>query len=499
MSTINPNSVFRYVVPFYFGDTKTDSSESDYDRFCRSLDDSDLWVADPISPKQHDIFDYICNSVMQSAQGAGIGRGWNYLFGSKKLMFRYAADPEKEKYLYWQIAAAGIYIFRTNIGFIWYEIEPSKKQTHPISLIDFKVFQSRFKELARRDTYFERFVPKTSCDSIDTYTTFRPVDWICELLSHLYDNYHFMNAVGSKLERPDTALIFNYAVFDGEAEEELPRTACILANGYTDRYRLHPSSFSDTITPFENTCWYASKSGCGYFAANASPNSFFANGLSMRIRIDYFFMYILSLYQSYSLLNYLRRMSTEHSADPEKYVRVSEEGSNLDHFVAELNTFLMKGMYSSVSNIQHQNEFFEYLQKRLNVKDDIESIGLGIDALVNLQRLQKDKDDATRKENESERSAAREKRVNSALAIISLLSVFSAVNDLGDFISNCMELLGSGTDIFKLATWANVGQIFVAGLPWTAFQLLVNIVITAMVVVCLAILIRNCFDRPKKK
>lgn len=533
MSTINPNSVFRYVVPFYFGDAKTDfsksdsdqlscsldssdlhsadhvssekedakadSSESNYDQFCRSLDSSDLWSVDSISPEKYDVFDYICCSVMKSAGGTGIGRGWNYASKNKKLMFRYAADPKKEEYLYWQIAKAGIYVFRTNIGLIWYEIEPSKKQTEPISLADFKLFQNRFKELGRKDTCFEEFVPKTSYDGVDTYKPFCPGEWISELLSRFYSNCHFFNAVGRNLDRPDTALIFNYAVLDGELEEDLSRTACVLANGYTDRYRLHPSAFSDIVNPFENTCWYASKGGCGYFAANASPNGFFENALSTRIRIDYFFMYILALYQSYSLLNYLRRMSSEHSADPNKYLHLSEEGTSLGHFVAEINTFLMKGMYSSVSYIHHQNEFFEYLQKRLNIKDNIESISLGIDALVNLQRLQKDKYDALRKEAESERSAAREKRVNGALAIISLLSVFSAVNDLEYFINNCIAVLGSGTDIFKSETWGRVWQTFVSGLPWTIFQALLNIVIAVMVAVCLVILIRSCFDRPKKK
>lgn len=360
MNTINKKSVIRYAVPFYFDNRCGAPANDSYKELCRSLDESPVWLSDSMPREERDTFDYICRSVLSDADDTGIGRSWNYDFKNKRLMFRYDSGKTGTGCQYWQIEKAGIYLFRTNIGFIWYEIVQSKNQTVPVEADEFASFQNRFKELCRRDTCFELFIPKTSKDGEDTYEPFSPGKWICGLLRPLSDGIRFMNAVVSgNEEMPDKALIFNYVLFDGDAmpEDQLRKMACLLANGYTDKYRIHHTVLNDVLEPFEDTCWYASRGGCGYFTCVNEDNNVFRNGLETRIRSDYFFIYILALYQSYSLLNYLRRMTTEHSADPEKYLKLSEEGDSLGRFVAELNTFLMKGMYTSVSSVQHQNDF----------------------------------------------------------------------------------------------------------------------------------------------
>lgn len=124
---------------------------------------------------------------------------------------------------------------------------------------------------------------------------------------------------------------------------------------------------------------------------------------------------------------------------------------------------------------------------------------MGIDALVNLQRLQKDEEDSRKKAEEEKRSAARENQLNFSLAIISVFSVFSALLDLGALISQFKGFLGSGTSLFSTETLNNLWQFIQAGLPWTALQILMYIVIGWMSVYCVLTLVHNSVRNKKIK
>lgn len=138
------------------------------------------------------------------------------------------------------------------------------------------------------------------------------------------------------------------------------------------------------------------------------------------------------------------------SANPVQYLNVSEAGNILDELVVEVNTFLMKSMYMSVSHVHHQNLFFEYLQQRFKVQDDIDSINMGTGVLVKLQRIRKEKEEVLRerelelqreaerkqeelkekeqqreKEEAQEREAESDRRLNLSLAILSVFAIFS--------------------------------------------------------------------------
>ncbi len=491
---INKNAVLRYAVPFCF------EASADYGVLCKTLEaDNERWTPEAWTNVERDTFEYLYRSLFYENDNCHIGSGWRYSLAKAPLHLRYYPDEEQREISYsFSVKTMGLYIFRTNVGVLWYEITlPKKNGREENKLLDASVlvdFQNRFKELNyRRNKNF------TVVSPLGEEKTLVMGDVIDGLLKSLSSDIHYLNGTRESDdggERPDKALIFNYVLTEGQGydEDELHRSSYALANGYNYRYRMAKSVKEDFIEPFDKACWYASRGGCGYFAYvdEAEDNSFFRRVLPKRIRGDYFFMYILVLYQTYSILNYLRRLMQYYPADPKKYFE-PEQAEELDIFTAEINTFLMKGMYSSVSNVNHHNVFFQYLQKRLSVKEDIESITMGVNAMAKVQRVYKEKEETRLKAEEEKREARHGSQLNLILTVISLLSVFSALVDMHEFM-NRIELIGTDGGYVK-----GIWKLLTNGDVLTYLQLFVGLAVIGLSVACVVILIKNCLENRKSK
>ena len=68
-------------------------------------------------------------------------------------------------------------------------------------------------------------------------------------------------------------------------------------------------------------------------------------------------------------------------------VEVATLKETMENLTSKLNSFLVKGAYASVSHIQHQNGFYQYGIERLNIKEDVQSVTVGVEALAQIQRL----------------------------------------------------------------------------------------------------------------
>lgn len=426
MPTIKNPMLMRFIVPFYLGKNDT------YETFCRAVDGDDAWKAFAYDDgTEYDTFDYLRRSVCDADSDSNIGRVWHRVPQADCPVIRYT----KANQFLWKISDMGLYCFRTNVGFLWYELSLDQPQTTPPSVDTVIQMLNVFKELCRTEKSFEQ--QTQAQDGTPVYAPFSAAKWIVDILSAFSDDLHFLYGARQKenKEMPDKALLFNLFLFDDQADDEtkernLKTHAYLLTNGYTRRYLPTEDKLTSMKSPFRDVCWFASGGNCGYYAnLNEGNVHFFTKGLLARIRGDYFFCYMLALHQSYSLLNFLRRITAEQSADPSDYIKTSESGAKLDALVAELNTFLMKGIYTSVSTIQHHNDFFSYLQKNFRITEDVESLTMGLDALVTLQRMIKEKEEDAEQKAAIEGEAKRDQHLNFVLAIISVFSVFSAFAD----------------------------------------------------------------------
>lgn len=260
------------------------------------------------------------------------------------------------------------------------------------------------------------------------------------------------NAASYPDKVPDKALLFTYAVFDdfcgeGPSDEQFLEAAYELTCGYKKSYRMNPETAADMFRPFQNTLWYATRDGCGYFVKSAGDSEeFFRHNMRAKIINDYFILYILLLYQSYSLLRFSISIMENLPAGPEAYL--TDTGRSMEmlgKLNCEINTFLVKGMHTSVSFVNHQNLFFRYVMEALHIEEDIKSVTVGLNALLELQNsIEKQQEALAEKQEEQQRRRA-DDAMNDSLGLISMLAIISAFTDGLGLISEITSILSSDT------------------------------------------------------
>ena len=390
------------------------------------------------------------------------------------------------------LTAMGIYLFRNGFGFVWYELDPGsissvrlmemqnlikelnrttkirilKIEKNPVSegaVVYQKKIRNKAGEYCGRDVYLTPFfMGKMLTDTM----RFLDVSFLTERKS-TYGNMlrtarRFIEAfpyekreyradtLGNASEDyptfPDKAVMFSYAYMYNQEDlgDEIDRCflSFYLTKGYLPAYDCSPKIAEKIVNPFRNAIWYASSEGASYFIwGRAEKQEFYTGGILAKIRNDYFPLFIKTLYQSYALLLFGRKIQEEIPAEhiekmsDEDYERIAKR-------YEEINLFLTKSMATSVSHIDHQSEFYNYLKESLRIAEDARSISIGLDAVDALQKEERHRKETIRlaeqsrleKQNEEEEKQ-RDNAVQRVLEIISYLAIASALIDSYDFIS----------------------------------------------------------------
>ena len=416
----------RYIVPFMIDF----SSGCGFDDTARRIARNQFWDFQDMhqSNIEQDLYGVILDSFVLNERKNNIGCSFIYT-GEIGCSFDYTRF--NRPYIV-SISKIGLYIFRSGIGMIWYEADIPVDS----SLDEFILFQNEFKELA-----YERYVRKNKQNGRYNFETTKEQQpllmghWIDELLSGLELSHKYFAMRKDPLDAEnvicDKALIFEYAVFDDKSKENVYDYMYRLTNGYNERYQ-RKSDFADNIvSPFENAYYYATTGGCGYYAVpNESNANFYLRTLKSKIMLDYFTLYILALYQSYSVLKFTGTIEDRLPADSEYYLNNPEDTLNeIKQFETDINIFLVKSVYSSVSHINHQNDYYIYVTDRLRIKDNIEGLTIGLDSLRKLQESrEKERLEKIESSENTEREIA-DDRINIGLGMLSVLAIVSAISD----------------------------------------------------------------------
>ena len=369
----------------------------------------------------------------------------------------------------------GLTLFRNRFGMLWYEIELPVKKLNSDQLL---LFQNRFKELNHtfsQGCFWEECKAEPDYGIViggkDAHKRYiAPIlmgRWVRAQMAFLGDVNYFaqrrsayaslviqdMTAAGGlknekkelpEMEKdqlrqmleaepafvPDKPLLFSYCLLaDGEdgssGREDIATFAFRFANGYMPAYLYSPEVAGQMRQPFENAFWYASQEGAAYCALVRPENEqTFNSTILQKVRTDYFTLYLKSLYQSFSLLIYARRIQKEIPAEIRDR-RADAFTEPVTKLLGEISLFLTRSMATSVSHIHHQSDFYVYLKQRLRVKEDVESVTAGMNALEVLMREQAE-----------EAEKQRDYRMQGILALFTLLGIFSALADCRGFFEN---------------------------------------------------------------
>ena len=442
--------------------------------------------------------------------------------------------------------AMGIYLFRNGFGFVWYELDPGpisseqlmemqnyikelnrsskirmlKVERKPVSegaVVAKKVIRNKNGSSYEREVYLTPFfMGKMLVDTMRflgvTFLTERRALYgdMLKTGGRFIDAFPYEKieySAGTK-ERaaqeyprfPDKAVLFSYGYMinpgdpeDVGEEQDRCSLAFYLTKGYMPSYDCSPKIAEKMVHPFRNSIWYASSEGASYlFWGRTEKHDFYTGGILTKIRNDYFPLFIKALYQSYSLLLFGRKIQEEIPA--EHIEKMSDEDyERIARRYEEINLFLTKSMATSVSHIDHQSEFYNYLKERLRIAEDAQSISSGLDAVDALQKEERHRKEQIRLEEvsrlEKEKEEEEKKRDNAVqrvLEIISYLAIASALIDSYDFISK----LAFGED----ESW---GWMLVQHPSVFIIELLVIVAIAVIAIRGLILIRRN--SREKKK
>jgi hypothetical protein len=410
--------------------------------------------------------------------------------------------PQKDVEWGFSIVDMGLYIFRNGVGLIWYEVVMDEGTVRTSE--DLITFQNSFKEIASRNVLIKSDKINISENVFDGCLHNIPLDirmdgiifnmgnWIVDRLAFLNAKYQASrsnkyprriaekyaekpvysdngkkpqydrektNIAEEKLksyfpkECPDKAVMFTYVSFERQENwtksQESLKVAYYLTNGYKSSYEVGDYTEKDAGHPFANVYWMASREGCGYYAWTSDYNrNFFTWTIYDKIIDDYFLLYIKVLYQSYSLMRFSQKLSSDElPCRYSDYLTLSEKTENLSEKIsrirAEISSFLVKSVVSSVSHINHQNEFYKYLLNRFGIKDDINSVTVGLSALNELQNEtleRKREQDKLREQQEREKEQQREEdvrkreeeeasKLQNGLSYVAILTAISAATD----------------------------------------------------------------------
>ena len=436
------------------------------------------WKRSSLRHLNQDVYGYIIDEFVLEGdidykdEVNKMGIYWNYdLF--KKDPFVVYFDKEVPI----EINDMGLYIFRSGVGFLWYEI----KTDHFNTSIDLIRFQNIFKQLDRSYDHHisfkkDKFIGLDNIEDNDipiilgSYfaerLAFLNIKFQAErknvysdLLKDIYPSMT-IEEINNLLPEycPDKSILFSYVVYKRDEawqkNDETLKTAYYTTNGYRESYEMSDIIKDSVANPFSNVYWIASKEGCGYFAWERNDNSdFFENNQYYKVMDDYFILYLRALFQSFSLMKYSVYTSKILTSNYDDYLTVSDKTEihydEISSIGAEINLFIVKSLVTSVSHIQHQNEFYAYVVDRIKVNEDVNSVTAGLNVLNDMQNDTLNKkqrlvaDEAERREKDADNS------FQIGLGLVTFLAVISAFADSYSFMEGLAKNELSGlTQIF---------------------------------------------------
>ena len=435
--------VSRYVIPFYY-DTEDDGYQHICDYFDKGTsnvealrlpkdgkwDKAGFWEkykSDKENQPEMELYTYLLtifkeDNTEQKEDLTSLGNSYVYKTNGKLFQCRMAGDDK----ITFTCKDLGVLLLKNGIGFLWYEIEFSSQG---ITLEEYIDFQCNFKELARTNTTkFER-KGYSEEEKMAIYEPFCLGKWLTAFLSCKENGIRFwsersISAEDGKEIIPDKALLFQYLFVDEALENDYDNLAFRVANGYDMKYNAPSDIASHIYKPFGNMHFYISKAGMSCVVSNEGSNEkFFADQFREKFIRDYFYIYVLLCYQSYSCAHY-SRLLTKLPADEKSFRTDSVFMDRLETLDSQVNLFLVKSVFNSVSNVHHQNEVYHYGKEVLCVNDDIQSLTIGLEALRDIER---DKND---------------REVNNAISYFGLLVIISTLFDgvsLIDWLANTIS------------------------------------------------------------
>ncbi|WP_394186766.1 CorA family divalent cation transporter [Metabacillus halosaccharovorans] len=213
-----------------------------------------------------------------------------------------------------------------------------------------------------------------------------PIKWT-DLTNGLLKEMGEVHSFTNQKKVGQHALLYTSAYIEPSLESEIEKEtskdfglmvankAYKISHGYRDTY-FKDIKIEDIIRPFDNIMWSFSSEGvCNlvYTLPNEQTMKFFDETFKTVRVTNYYYMYVLALFQRYSLLYYtikssdLLFQSSVYLGEELSKEKRDDELKRTRHFYGKTLKFTIHGYYEQVSYHSHYNEIYEELIKALRI------------------------------------------------------------------------------------------------------------------------------------
>lgn len=153
---------------------------------------------------------------------------------------------------------------------------------------------------------------------------------------------------------------------------------------------------------------------------NEKNKNFIENVFQKNFQNQYLFTYVFLLHQKYMLYLFLTKISID----------IDDDLNLLEDYKRRLYEFDTKYIFAQISEVPQYQRFYEKVMKCFKIKEMFDDVQDPLSHLVEIQRL-----------NNEARQQRHDHSINTALVVLSLLTIVSAITDASGITSNLGWLL----------------------------------------------------------
>lgn len=408
----------------------------------QSRDESGVWYVPEWRAKnfggRERLFSHINCLVSEQEDPRRIGQGFILEEGARKA---YGLPPgssqsitfkKNDKTFQFHIPQIELYLFESQIGFLIYQVQ---FRNHEFLEICEENYYVKNLYQNRNSFFMEQFV--NGMKSLMPCPLHESME---KLLSVLTVSTYFENNDAY----PKQSLIYQCICLKQKPNDSvLSEGFFYMQYAFKSTYQMYDTQWLEKnrdscFSIFANSLWGVSLESLAnlvWLTDESGTDTFFKGNYRGNIKNSYFYIYLLTLNQRYSLLHYLQK-----GAAIRRVVSPKESGESIVAYIRSLKEeiayFQLRGIYHEISNVTVQSVLYDHLLRGLFVdrmKDELNG------ELESLQKILEERENIIRQRQE-ERLEKNRRYFTAFIAILSFVFVvIEAVNTVWDMCLKAMD------------------------------------------------------------
>lgn len=300
-----------------------------------------------------------------------------------------AFTPDNKSFSF-SIGNIELYLFETQVGFIIFDILYEDGENIN-NIIHSNYYLKKIYQYKDDITYFKKTGPDQQVKiNISLYS----------LVEKFLNNVEIATYFEDVKQHPSHAIVYSSTLLDSNFKKEdnykdqLLRYLFQMRRSFKDTHdapltEQQVDGHNEIIQLFENSFWGVSLEGAAHisYLKDNEADIFFKDTHAQNIREVYFYLYILTLHQHYSL-QYFSTLVSRLPPNLEDYLKNKKKAQeSVENLRSKMVFFTLRCAFKQVSHISHQTSLYEMFRKALRIEELMDELHLEIEALSSITEI----------------------------------------------------------------------------------------------------------------